>query len=353
MKIGILTYHRPLNYGALLQALALRYKLESLGHEAFFYDYYPEYHRRTYALPDYSIRGWLHAPVANMINLRRIRAMRRRKAAFDAFHVQYLNPYCRNLDETADIALYGSDQIWRVQPALGTFNPIYFGKSNIPARKHVSYAASTDKIPSHESESVFKELLSHLDVISVRENNLKEAVNRLGYDASVVVDPTLLLSGKDWVDMLNIEKREKKERYVLYYCLVKPTFRVKDIKRFARERGCKLVVLHGLSVGFESKDNRSSCSPKEFLEYILNAEYVFTSSFHAMVFAINFKRPFYASVQYGEGRITSLLEELGISDRFFKIGAFPTGKEERIMFDDVEKRLGQLRQSSLQFLSNL
>lgn len=38
MKIGILTYHRSHNYGALFQAIALRHKLEALGHEVYFID---------------------------------------------------------------------------------------------------------------------------------------------------------------------------------------------------------------------------------------------------------------------------------------------------------------------------
>ena len=50
MKIGILTYHRSHNYGALLQAIALRHKLEQLGHEVYFIDYWPQYHQQIYKL---------------------------------------------------------------------------------------------------------------------------------------------------------------------------------------------------------------------------------------------------------------------------------------------------------------
>ena len=50
-KVGILTYHKAINYGANLQAVALRTVLENLGAEAFFYDYYPDYHKRLYENP--------------------------------------------------------------------------------------------------------------------------------------------------------------------------------------------------------------------------------------------------------------------------------------------------------------
>ena len=35
MKIGILTYHRSHNYGALLQAIATRIVLKKMGHDAY------------------------------------------------------------------------------------------------------------------------------------------------------------------------------------------------------------------------------------------------------------------------------------------------------------------------------
>ena len=43
MKIGILTYHRAHNYGALLQAYALQTYLRGLGHEVEIIDYWPDY----------------------------------------------------------------------------------------------------------------------------------------------------------------------------------------------------------------------------------------------------------------------------------------------------------------------
>ena len=39
MKIGILTFHRAHNYGAVLQAYALKEFLRSLGHESYVIDY--------------------------------------------------------------------------------------------------------------------------------------------------------------------------------------------------------------------------------------------------------------------------------------------------------------------------
>ena len=50
MKIGILTYHRAHNYGAMLQAYALRTFLQKQGHWVEFIDYWPDCHRKQYTL---------------------------------------------------------------------------------------------------------------------------------------------------------------------------------------------------------------------------------------------------------------------------------------------------------------
>ena len=48
MKLGILTYHRAENYGALLQAYALRTYLKRHVEKVEFVDYWPDYHREHY-----------------------------------------------------------------------------------------------------------------------------------------------------------------------------------------------------------------------------------------------------------------------------------------------------------------
>lgn len=48
MKIGILTYHRAHNYGAVLQAYALRTFLQKQGHDVEFVDYWPDSHEEKY-----------------------------------------------------------------------------------------------------------------------------------------------------------------------------------------------------------------------------------------------------------------------------------------------------------------
>lgn len=39
MKVGIITFHRAVNYGAVLQAFALQHAVEKMGNEAEIIDY--------------------------------------------------------------------------------------------------------------------------------------------------------------------------------------------------------------------------------------------------------------------------------------------------------------------------
>ena len=48
MKIGILTFHRAHNFGAFLQAFALKTFLEEKGHEVELVDYWPKEHAALY-----------------------------------------------------------------------------------------------------------------------------------------------------------------------------------------------------------------------------------------------------------------------------------------------------------------
>ena len=66
MKIGILTYHRAHNYGAMLQAYALQHFLQSKGHQVDFIDYWPKDHADEYNLWK-PLRGTLTQIIATIV----------------------------------------------------------------------------------------------------------------------------------------------------------------------------------------------------------------------------------------------------------------------------------------------
>ena len=120
MKIGILTYHRSHNYGALLQAIALRKVLSDMGNEVFFIDYWPNYHRHMYAL--FSVKWLINRPgrKSKLLYIKdcllHCSVRKQRKQNFDLFISHFILPYISSCDDSYDVIVHGSDQIWRKQP---------------------------------------------------------------------------------------------------------------------------------------------------------------------------------------------------------------------------------------------
>ena len=356
MKIGILTYHRSHNYGALLQGIALREVLVRQGHQVTFIEYWPAYHRHMYALFSFHWmmsrkgfkRKWSY--LKNCIFNYSTRKIR--KSNFDKFISEYIEPYTSSVDENYDVIVHGSDQIWRKQ--IKTYNPVYFGKHEIKTKKNISYAASMGILPERESDrQKLKTLLSNLNDISVREHDLLDLVDSLGFtEAHQDIDPTLLLTADDWVNMFGLKKSESEEKYALYY-KIKDSFDVGILQRFANSKGLILKIVYSKAVGQETDSRIMTANPRQFLELMYNADYVFTSSFHGLAFSLLFHKPFLASFTNNAGRAASLLAALDLSDYLLSPKVNIPAQIDNIYYDQVDSKLNQMRVSSMKYLKSV
>lgn len=357
MKIGIITYHRTLNYGAVMQSLATRFVLEEMGHEVYYVDYWPDYHKEMYVLfPKKKFKKLnILQKVKFLLSLAlQYKSRKRRIENFEFFFQEHIYPYCRTVDDSYDVVIYGSDQIWRKQKALGTYNPFYFGKNKIKTLRHISYAASMGLLPDNKTnKEIVKELVSHLDKISVREEGLRQLLLSLGYkDVTLSLDPTLLLSSEQWNKYLPTEPYHG-EKYALLYVITKNAFDMKEVRRFTDSKGLKLIVLNGYATTKETCTNLTTVGPSEFLRLIKNAEYVFSCSFHGLAFSIIYKKQFFASFVKNSGRAESLLHLIGASKRLLPQGAALPPDIEAIDYVDVHNKLAVARQNSLKYLSEI
>lgn len=321
MKIGILTYHRANNYGACLQAVATRIVLEGMGHEVYYVDYWPDYHANTYKvfscanLKSKNLKGkisyLLHA-------FRGLKEKRERIKNFEVFINKYITPYCKPMSEHYDVVLYGSDQIWRKQSSLKDYNPIYFGCNKSIANKHIAYAASMGILPKNDVDyDKIKRLIFNLDKIAVREDNLKELLDSMGYNGvKRVLDPTLLLSGEEWTEYFGLEKKVD-EPYILVYYITKTAFDMNAIREFAKAKGLSVKVICGNAMKSKDKNNLSTVDPKDFLSLFKNASYTFVTSFHGLAFSLIFERQFFASFYDNANRAQTLLSMVGLEERLF------------------------------------
>lgn len=354
MKIGILTYHRTHNHGGCLQAFATRVILEMMGHHVYYVDYWPEYHSNVYSgyslkklLCTKGIKNKIHI-TANAIRYGKYRMQREEN--FLTFINREIEPYCKQIEESYDVVIYGSDQIWRKQPILNDYNPIYFADNKIKANKHVALSASMGILPIDECDKVkVVNLVSHFDEISVREQDLQHYLSNIGFgNVTLTLDPTLLLTRRFWDNYLPYSQSEM-QKYVLLYAL-HDTFDKEKIYKFAKERHLSVKELYGTPNHKETSTKITTAGPDLFLSLIKNAEYVFSSSFHGLAFSLIFEKEFFVSLGSNAGRARSLLNMIGLSDRFMYPQTEIPIHISMIDYSVVNQKLASIREQSLSFL---
>ena len=350
MKIGILTYHRVHNYGAILQAIALRTVIQQMGHDVKYVDYYPEYHRRLYKHFSWALFfKWRRKYLLNQ--LRHWKSIHKRIVCFLRDINKWISPFCIPYHSSYmyDIVIYGSDQIWRKQNSLKNFNPVYFGDNTLQAKKHITYAASMGILQKSAKDKAFlQKNMSNFSAISVRENGLKDYLEELGFQATLVSDPTLLLSANQWNNILS-PKQITETGYILHYSLHENAFDRDAIKNYAKAHHLRVVEIKG-QAGKDSDTVFSQCAVWEFVSLIKFADCVFTTSYHGLVFSLIFHKEFYCAFQKNSDRAQSLLSHLQIEERLLQnhissIPAYPP-----IHYQKVDELLEKQKDASYQFI---
>ena len=370
-KIGILTFHYAHNYGAVLQAYALKTKLQRMGYEVQVLNYQNKYIARRYRKGihiDFWKRDILPNRWGRILNI--IKEQHYGSAewneqwdAFETFIQENLTGQSKrqaltlsDVEQTdCDVYILGSDQIWAKELTHG-LDPVYFGQF-APDKKKISYAASVPNgdIPETEKD-LFKAYLSTLKHVSVREERLAEILRGLlEKEVTTVVDPTLLLEEKDY-DTIVYEQALVEEPYLFAYFVVENETLSRLARQAAEKMKCKLVELHyyktaELDKKMQEEQNVTciyTAGPKEFLTYIRDARMVLTNSFHGTVFSILFCKKFY-SVYQTNGRIENLLGFLGLENRHVT-EIEKICPEEEIDYANLAEKLEKYRHDSVTFL---
>lgn len=362
MKIGILTYHRAENYGALLQAYALKTYLQGLGHDVSYIDYWPSYHIEHYSIFStnrfwrYNYKGKIMYLVNFMVwglpkSLRKHRFVSFIKNKMQVKgNVKYMDDAA--VTEEYDVAIYGSDQIWRRQDIHNNeYNPWYFGSSNVSARKKVAYAASMGIIDADEREkNIIHDWLSRFSALSVRENDLKVFLNSLEYKSELVIDPTFLLSKEEW---RRLYKKNVTERYILFYNLLNSKESVKFTNDLSRSVGLPVKEIN-MRLSFShvlSKRYIVCASLERFLQLIDCAEYIVSNSFHGVAFSLIFEKQFWAlGIGKRANRVMSLLENVGIAERYVNSDFTKDMISSTINYAEVSPRLMKMTNDSKAYL---
>ncbi len=352
-KIGIITFHRAENFGAVLQCYALQEFLRSKGHDAYVIDYKNREIESNYEI----INPWILISRKNIVisikkYFYRFKFLKKRlekKSKYRNFRGRYLRLLKVRDVSSLDYVIAGSDQIWNMH-LTGGFDSMYFlSHKCFENVGKLSYAASTD---NNTSSIIYKEsrriskALADFKVISVREQFLKDIMSDIvDKDISVTLDPSLLLSAEEYQ---SIADPVSERSYVLLYQMTWSQEGRALAEKIANKNGWSMVeVLGGYG---KSKNNIISfASPTELLGLISNAKIVVTTSFHGIVFSLIFHKEFWV-IDVGDNlRQKNILNKVGLNCRLVSCSE-DANIFMPIDYNRVETELSQMRKSSADFL---
>lgn len=346
------------NYGALLQAYALKKSFENRGCSVSVLNYCLESTMRTYELYP-KITGW-----ASFIRF--LKAFRVRKETEKSVQ-QFFQFRKERLDLTreyknfaelevdapdADIYVTGSDQVWNPRINFDRAYYLQFGREDAV---RASYAASIglSQIPE-EYEKELMDRIRQIPFRSVRENTAQNILQHHGISSSVHIDPTILLDKNDY-DLLAVLPSVQKP-YVLLYLLIMPD----NIKEYLDELrrlypNFVFVNIPGNTYTKPLGDIQvRDIGPCEFLGLIRNAEAVLTTSFHGTVFSMIYQKQFMSVLPRGTGsRISGLLESLDLEKRIAFEGDDVKRMWDTIDYGKVGERIQILRQTAFNYIDSI
>ena len=329
-KIATITFHASYNHGSNLQAYALQAYVKKLCNNDCKYNII---NLRTPIQQEMYKTCFEKQGIKNKIK-RVIKApekkdLLKRKEKFEDFinqKLQVTKEY-KFLEEikddnlSYDYYISGSDQLWNLNARdFDWANYLEFVKKG----KRISYAASfgpkKQTWNNEEKERIRKDLLLYDYLSGIEQgcfNNLKELTN---IEPEINIDQTMLLNKDEWMKIIDVNPLVNKD-YIFLYNLKGEKEIIKIAKKVSKITQMPIVVTQRTlrSEIFYGFEKRFDAGPLEFLNLILNAKLVLSSSFHGTVFSILFNKPFYAINGAKDFRISTLLEKMNLKNRTIEI----------------------------------
>jgi hypothetical protein len=304
LKIGVLTFHRCINYGSYWQAKSLVEALQQRGHDAVILDH--DSSKVNFAEWKCALQPTLPTPVPASDRL-----LYREKIEkfFEAFKALPLSPKFDIANpqqmEEYDMVVVGSDEVWNLfHPWFGKY-PLFYGEG-IRTERLISYAASFGNYPAAWGlEQAHGDKLRNFAAISVRdENSFYLVKNAIDIEPETVLDPCLQFA-------ITPEKRNLQfGNYVAVYGHNFSAAFIREIRQWASHKKLPLI-----SVGYRNDwadEQWLTADPHDFAHFMAGAEAVATNFFHGCVFALRNKKPFVCETSpYRNIKVQGLMVKLG------------------------------------------
>ncbi len=369
--IGIITYHHYCNYGTMLQALALQEKVEQLGYQAELIDFKQDNSLSRYEMLKLRIK---RMPVY-IKERKKYRALadsrekiKEKNELFEQFYKTYLHVGKKKYTTTQQLMenppvydgyVVGSDQTWN--PFVANSPEAFFLPFVENKSKKGSYGPSLAvKSLSDEKEKEYRKKLSNFSFLSCREQDGAQLLSRITQkEVKCVLDPTLLLSAKEWGKYCEFEI--PKEPYILVYFLGEKSEHRRAVEKIQKLTNWKIISLPAAYLEMENNDYKKVWGgPKEFLSLIRGAALICTDSFHGTMFSINFQRNFFSFCKSSDSeessensRLYSALNIFGLSNRIIHNMDNLTAEDISIDYKNVIPILEEQRRDSIEYLENM
>lgn len=331
-KVGIITFYKSDNLGAVLQAYALHRCVAQNGYAAEIIQYSDI--KKKQQKMNFGKRIlhnlWFKTVKRGLFKDKKWSRVESFVEKYDALSAQaYYSSAEINQDPPRyDVYITGSDQVWN--DSITGADDSYFLSFAPDESVKLAYGASCGSIKEMMKNNEKKRmLLSRLDAVGAREDALVQILKReYSIDSELVLDPTLLLRSDEWSCVAEASEIIRTDNYILCYVMPGDSVVETGIDQIANELAARTgykVVRLGLKdtarLRFR-KDDIFDAGPAEFVRLIADAKYVVTNSFHGSVFSINFKKNVFGILNGKEDagatratRLISIYKLLGMEDR--------------------------------------
>ena len=345
-SVGILNFHyENYNYGANLVAYSLMRSVEKMGYNAKIINY---------------------DPFVDLIPMEKMKINK-----FKIFRNNFLKmtpvfsteEELYKLNNYFDTFIVGSDQVWR--KTITSSNVLHYFFDFVRTSKNmVSYAASFGNNVwegNEEETKQAKQLLKRFRKISVRESDAIDICKQV-FDVEPirVIDPTLLLTEEDYQEVIDSEEHAKVEKnYVAYYFIFdKERKDINDIylQEFLKNQELEIINIKGKEEKILGKETFMYNSVSDWLYYIKNSKMVITDSYHGVLFAILYNKPFICIGKNSKAfsRFETLFELFDIKDNFFEEfqEISKITKIKKVDYNKINKILIKEREKAKKFLKD-
>ena len=306
-KVGVLTFHKCINYGSYWQARCLVEALGARGFDAELLDHDCRCVRRAEARCALQSKLPQRTPACE--RRRYLGKVRRFVEAIAALpQSRRFSLHRANGAPAYDAIVVGSDEVWNFRHPWYASKPIFFG-DGLKADRFVSYAASFGNHSAWDGiDNEWAEKLDRFGALSVRDENSWHLVKGgTGREAEMVLDPVLQFGEVS-------SSPEPGDRFALVYGHGFSDWLQAAVRRWADCKGMRVI-----SVGYANDwadEQLIDVGPIEFPQIVASSSAVITNFFHGCVFAVLTGRPWVAvPSDYRSIKIPDLAKLLGVTDR--------------------------------------